>query len=162
MADPVKGIKGKRADAFKETRKLAGSGTPPLVEDQFGKVAIDNEAMNSKANVSDDGRVNIAFTEKQRRLSILSSLYEEKLTELPVKTLASMDQVHCDTPPPMNVVIQIIGSRGDIQPFVALGRELKKYGHRVRVATHPTFERFVKENDLEFFSCGGDPAELMS
>jgi len=162
MGHSAKDIKGEGADGFKETRKLAGSGTPPLVGDQFGKVAIDNESMNSKANISDDGRVNIAFTEKQRRLSILSSLYEENLTELPVKTLASMDRVHYDTPPPMNVVIQIIGSRGDIQPFVALGRELKKYGHRVRVATHPTFERFVKENDLEFFSCGGDPSELMS
>jgi hypothetical protein len=36
------------------------------------------------------------------------------------------------------------------------------YGHRVRLATHPTFKEFVQENGLEFFSIGGDPAELMA
>jgi hypothetical protein len=61
------------------------------------------------------------------------------------------------------VVIQIVGSRGDVQPFVALGKVLKDtYGHRVRIATHPTFQTFVEENGLEFFSIGGDPAELMA
>lgn len=56
-----------------------------------------------------------------------------------------------------------MGSRGDVQPFVALGRELKnKHGHRVRLATHGTFKKFVEENGLEFFDIGGDPAELMA
>ena len=56
-----------------------------------------------------------------------------------------------------------MGSRGDVQPFVALGKVLKDdYGHRVRLATHPTFQKFVEENGLEFFSIGGDPAELMA
>jgi hypothetical protein len=61
------------------------------------------------------------------------------------------------------VVIQIVGSRGDVQPFVALGQVLRDtYGHRVRLATHPTFRSFVEDNGLEFFSIGGDPAELMA
>lgn len=68
-----------------------------------------------------------------------------------------------DVPPPLNVVIHVVGSRGDVQPFVALGIVLKnKYGHRVRLATHGTFKKFVEENGLEFFSIGGDPAELMA
>ena len=63
----------------------------------------------------------------------------------------------------MNIVIQIVGSRGDVQPFIALGQTLKnKYGHRVRLATHLTFKQFVEENGLEFFRIGGDPAELMA
>ena len=37
--------------------------------------------------------------------------------------------------PPLRIVIQIVGSRGDVQPFIAIGLELKKYGHRVRLAT---------------------------
>ena len=66
-------------------------------------------------------------------------------------------------PPRLNVVIQIVGSRGDVQPFVALGQVLKNtYGHRVRIATHATFKKFVEQNGLEFFSIGGDPAELMA
>lgn len=68
-----------------------------------------------------------------------------------------------EPPPPLNVVIQVIGSRGDVQPFVALGKVLKEtYGHRVRLATHSTFRNFIEVNDLEFFDIGGDPAELMA
>lgn len=49
-----------------------------------------------------------------------------------------------------------------MQPFVALGVELAKYGHRIRIATHETFRKFVNEAGLEFFDIGGDPHELMS
>ncbi|OAQ97272.1 hypothetical protein LLEC1_02010 [Akanthomyces lecanii] len=57
----------------------------------------------------------------------------------------------------------IVGSRGDVQPFVALGKTLREtYGHRIRIATHATFQAFVVENGLEFFNIGGDPAELMA
>jgi hypothetical protein len=62
----------------------------------------------------------------------------------------------------LNLVIQVIGSRGDIQPFIALGKELKAHGHRVRLATHMAFREFVLQNGLEFFNIGGDPAELMA
>lgn len=66
--------------------------------------------------------------------------------------------------PKLNIVIMVIGSRGDAQPFLKVGKVLKEqYGHRVRIATHPAFRDFVeKDSGLEFFSVGGDPAELMS
>lgn len=63
---------------------------------------------------------------------------------------------------PLNIVIQVVGSRGDVQPFIALGNELQRYGHRVRIATHGVFETFVTSSNLEFFPIGGDPAELMA
>ncbi|KAI5811762.1 hypothetical protein DFH27DRAFT_593343 [Peziza echinospora] len=77
------------------------------------------------------------------------------------------------TPPRLNIVIMVIGSRGDIQPFLAVARELiGGWGHRVRVATHPEFEEMVNEElqglgkdnggEGEFFSVGGDPQELMA
>lgn len=62
----------------------------------------------------------------------------------------------------LNIVIQVVGSRGDVQPFVALGNELQRSGHRVRLATHDTFKSFVTEANLEFFPIGGDPAALMA
>ena len=62
----------------------------------------------------------------------------------------------------LNVVIHVVGSRGDVQPFVALGTELQRFGHRVRLATHGVFEEFVRNSGLEFFPIGGDPAELMA
>ncbi|KAK5169307.1 hypothetical protein LTR04_005694 [Oleoguttula sp. CCFEE 6159] len=67
-------------------------------------------------------------------------------------------------PPTLNIVIMVIGSRGDIQPFLKIGKVLKEqYGHRVRIATHPAFKKFVeKDSGLDFFSVGGDPSELMA
>ncbi len=66
-------------------------------------------------------------------------------------------------PTPLNIVIQIVGSRGDVQPFIALGLELKNaFGHRVRIATHAVFKDFVEEHNLEFFDIGGNPEELMA
>ncbi|KAL8731013.1 MAG: hypothetical protein Q9166_003664 [cf. Caloplaca sp. 2 TL-2023] len=66
--------------------------------------------------------------------------------------------------PKLNLVVMVIGSRGDIQPFLKLGKLLKEeHGHRVRIATHPAFKAFVEQDTgLEFFSIGGDPAELMA
>lgn len=79
---------------------------------------------------------------------------------------------HDEAPPPayteeswnvrLNVVIHVVGSRGDVQPFVALGAELQRTGHRVRLATHEVFRKFVQDAGLEFYPIGGDPAELMA
>lgn len=69
-----------------------------------------------------------------------------------------------ETPPTfnLNIVIQIVGSRGDVQPFIALGTELQKIGHRVRIATHNVFQQFVSQARLDFYPIGGDPADLMA
>ncbi|RCI12262.1 hypothetical protein L249_1069 [Ophiocordyceps polyrhachis-furcata BCC 54312] len=65
--------------------------------------------------------------------------------------------------PHLNVVIMVIGSRGEIQPFVKLGKLLRQtYGHRVRIATHPAFQDMIEqEQGLDFFSVGGEPSELL-
>ncbi|THX69963.1 UDP-Glycosyltransferase/glycogen phosphorylase [Aureobasidium pullulans] len=66
-------------------------------------------------------------------------------------------------PAKLNIVIHVVGSRGDVQPFVALGCELQQqHGHRVRIATHAVFEDFVRRSGLEFYPIGGDPADLMA
>lgn len=80
-------------------------------------------------------------------------------TSLGVPTIDDFSSI-----PKLNIVIMVIGSRGDIQPFIKIGKLLKEdYGHRVRIATHPAFKKFVKEDSgLEFFSVGGDPSELMA
>jgi hypothetical protein len=83
--------------------------------------------------------------------------------DIPAPKYSPVDTRLVERPPPLNVVIQVVGSRGDVQPFVALGKVLKNnYGHRIRLATHGTFKKFVEENGLEFFDIGGDPAELMA
>jgi sterol 3beta-glucosyltransferase len=43
-----------------------------------------------------------------------------------------------------------IGSRGDVQPFLALGRALAAAGHEPWIATHPRFEPLVDRAELRF------------
>lgn len=62
--------------------------------------------------------------------------------------------------PPLQIVMLIVGTRGDVQPFVAIGKRLQEYGHRVRLATHKNFKDFVLNAGLEFFPLGGDPKIL--
>jgi hypothetical protein len=108
-----------------------------------------------------DGRVNVC----------VESRFSQNLEWLMGHQPAEVPQAEGDsTPSPpystfglrLNIVIQVVGSRGDVQPFVAIGTALQKHGHRVRLATHATFEKFVKEAGLEFYPIGGDPVELMA
>ncbi|XP_061961915.1 sterol 3-beta-glucosyltransferase UGT80A2-like isoform X2 [Populus nigra] len=62
--------------------------------------------------------------------------------------------------PPLQIVILIVGTRGDVQPFIAIGKRLQDYGHRVRLATHSNFREFVLTAGLEFYPLGGDPKVL--
>ncbi|XP_009627107.1 sterol 3-beta-glucosyltransferase UGT80A2-like isoform X1 [Nicotiana tomentosiformis] len=67
-----------------------------------------------------------------------------------------------DTPelPPLQIVMLIVGTRGDVQPFVAIGKKFQESGHRVRLATHANFREFVLSAGLEFYPLGGDPKVL--
>ncbi|KAK4758721.1 hypothetical protein SAY87_020022 [Trapa incisa] len=62
--------------------------------------------------------------------------------------------------PPLQIVMLIVGTRGDVQPFLAMGKRLQEHGHRVRLATHSNFKDFVLTAGLEFFPLGGDPKVL--
>ena len=54
----------------------------------------------------------------------------------------------------MKIVIPASGSRGDVQPYIALGGGLKAAGHHVRLVTSDDFETLVREAGLEFRSIG--------
>ncbi|KAF2201677.1 UDP-glucose:sterol glycosyltransferase [Delitschia confertaspora ATCC 74209] len=62
---------------------------------------------------------------------------------------------------PLTIVCLTIGSRGDVQPYIALCKELLKEGHRPRIATHAEFEPWVRKHGIDFAPVDGDPAELM-
>ncbi|KAK4684673.1 hypothetical protein P7C73_g5496, partial [Tremellales sp. Uapishka_1] len=82
-------------------------------------------------------------------------------------------------PEPMKVTCLTIGSRGDVQPYIALCKGLQAEGHSVRIATHGEYKDWVegvslssnngtmvdesgnRQHGIEFASVGGDPAELM-
>ena len=144
--------------------------------DQYGQFALGEKKNKSTGKVRSDGRLAITVNEKvnsgylakalgltlQHHLRPLHRHHEEEKTISPkLKAPATTSKYGI---PRMNIVIMVIGSRGDIQPFLKIGKVLKeKHGHRVRIATHPAFKKFVQEDiGLEFFSVGGDPSELMA
>nr|KAE8924278.1 Sterol 3-beta-glucosyltransferase [Phytophthora fragariae] len=63
-------------------------------------------------------------------------------------------------PPVMRICIIIVGTRGDVQPFLAIAKRLQRDGHRVRLATHAVYRDFVMDHGVEFYPLGGDPKEL--
>jgi len=58
-------------------------------------------------------------------------------------------------------VVQTVGTRGDVEPFVALGLGLLDAGHEVTMATAPSFERFVSDRGLSFTPVRADYYELL-
>lgn len=61
----------------------------------------------------------------------------------------------------MRITILTIGSRGDVQPYVALGHGLQQAGYRVRLATHEPFRDLVTQHGLDFAAVGGNPREML-
>lgn len=62
----------------------------------------------------------------------------------------------------MLITILAGGTRGDTQPYIALGMELKKSGHNVRIAAFENDEAFVKSFGLEFYKVKGDVSRITS
>ncbi|WP_084705450.1 glycosyltransferase [Vibrio mexicanus] len=48
----------------------------------------------------------------------------------------------------MKILLMTIGSRGDVEPFIALGKAMKKKGHEVELCTAQRFKPMVIEHDL--------------
>jgi UDP:flavonoid glycosyltransferase YjiC (YdhE family) len=62
----------------------------------------------------------------------------------------------------MRIVIPTTGSRGDVQPYVALGVGLRRAGHDVRLATHADFEPLARRHGLDFFAIEADARALQA
>ena len=61
----------------------------------------------------------------------------------------------------MHLVIVTSGSRGDVQPYLALALRAVAAGHRVTVATHEGFRPWIESLGLPFRTIHGDPAGML-
>lgn len=61
----------------------------------------------------------------------------------------------------MRITITAAGSRGDVQPYVALGLGLKEAGHEVTITAPTTFEGLVRGRGLGFYPISLDPLEAI-
>ncbi|KAI1413568.1 glycosyltransferase family 1 protein [Hypoxylon sp. FL1857] len=170
---------GERHTARREERHTDGPERKTS-EDRYRRFRVANDFYHTKGKVSKrDGRLNITVNDTSNTGYLAKALGtavkkavtrkgdEGKADQRPASSRLS--SATTTTPekekrPKLNIVIMVIGSRGDAQPFLKIGKVLKEeYGHRVRIATHPAFRDFVeKDSGLEFFSVGGDPSELMA
>uniref|UniRef100_A0A7S4NXG8 Glycosyltransferase family 28 N-terminal domain-containing protein n=1 Tax=Paramoeba aestuarina TaxID=180227 RepID=A0A7S4NXG8_9EUKA len=135
---------------------------PDAGPDPYAGMTADERENEAARQISmlhgDDGRLNFS----QMNLDDMpedDDMEEVELLDVNDFSAANTDESRV---PLMNVAILIVGSRGDVQPFVALGKELRKFGHRVRLASHTVFQQFIVENDIEFAPIAGDPKELMA
>jgi UDP:flavonoid glycosyltransferase YjiC (YdhE family) len=62
---------------------------------------------------------------------------------------------------PNKITILALGSRGDVQPFVALGLGLRAAGYQVTIAAAADYAGLVGEHGLAFHSLVGQISELM-
>ncbi|KAG9500430.1 hypothetical protein J7337_008908 [Fusarium musae] len=149
----------------------------------LGHVAIDDSDTDNgpSGNVIDDGRVKVQFHDTPQALAQWCEHLKEAFAAdgadsehlLPPKpskprrtsTVAFLPGVEKPAEGPrLNIAIHIVGSRGDVQPFIPIAQLLMKppYGHRVRICTHASFKEFVEGQGVEFFNIGGDPEALMA
>lgn len=61
----------------------------------------------------------------------------------------------------MKLTLIAIGSLGDVRPFITLGRELTRRGHRVTIAAFSDFAETVRKENLLFFPLIGDSNAFM-
>jgi sterol 3beta-glucosyltransferase len=60
----------------------------------------------------------------------------------------------------MKITILSYGSRGDVQPFLALAVGLQKAGHVVCLAAPHCFAKFIEQYNVPFAPLPGDPQEI--
>jgi sterol 3beta-glucosyltransferase len=61
----------------------------------------------------------------------------------------------------MKISIISLGSRGDVQPYAALGVAMQARGHQVTLATHGNFKTFVEGLGLGFVALPGDSKAII-
>jgi sterol 3beta-glucosyltransferase len=137
----------------------------------------DNRHLRESGILSDEDRAGAeqAKLEHQMLQDARQDGYNEHDTQLPTKVelggLSEQPPIVFDDPygsivnfrpDPMNITCLTIGSRGDVQPFIALCLGLKKDGHKCKIATHAEFKDWIESYGIGFAPVAGDPAELMA
>ncbi|KAJ1305709.1 hypothetical protein OPQ81_010444 [Rhizoctonia solani] len=147
------------------TRMFITNGRPASTVDLLGFPASDssayprekvqlpkyNEAIATEAAIQICGRIQASFASSQGFLD----------GHIPPTYEPAFDPDGFLNMPVISINVMIAGSRGDVQPYIALGQQLQEYGHTVRISTHEAFRSLVKDAGLMFFNIDGDLSGLM-
>lgn len=98
---------------------------------------------------------------------LLAPCKAHKTTVLPYNTIKELPRLinpaadYRISVEPMRIICLTIGSRGDVQPYIALAVALKAQGHSPVIVSHPEYREWVEKYGIEFRGAGGDPGALM-
>ncbi|XP_030952221.1 sterol 3-beta-glucosyltransferase UGT80B1 isoform X3 [Quercus lobata] len=107
--------------------------------------------------IQNDGTVEVDITKSTPVASEFLELHTAERTHINIDGITSEFNKSI---PKLNIALLVVGTRGDVQPFLAIAKRLQEFGHHVRLATHSNFGTFVKSAGVEFYPLGGDPRVL--
>jgi hypothetical protein len=111
----------------------------------------------------------LSGTSFQRGTSAKLSIYLSVLSTISCASMAHTSDLDREmqrpSMPRLNILLMTVGTRGDVQPFLALAHALSSVGHRCRLATHSAFEDWVVDKAkgcFQFYPLAGNPTQLAS
>lgn len=112
---------------------------------------VHDPATKCSGRVNNFGQAVVNFHQTPKRLEFWFNKFQEENFTLPDApkvrqgSLGSAYEQNNTPAPRLNIAIHIVGSRGDVQPFIPIAKLLQAspHGHRVRICTHPAFKDFV-------------------
>ncbi|XP_047181250.1 sterol 3-beta-glucosyltransferase UGT80B1-like [Vigna umbellata] len=125
-----------------------------LIVDRLSE--CEKQKLLNLVKIQNDGTVDVDLEKDAPLVSELLKFqsFEESTTSASVVSETKISA------PWLQIVMLVVGTRGDVQPFLAIAKKLQDYGHRVRLATHADFDTFVKSAGVDFYPLGGDPRAL--
>ncbi|XP_017440477.1 sterol 3-beta-glucosyltransferase UGT80B1 isoform X2 [Vigna angularis] len=125
-----------------------------LIVDRLSE--CEKQKLLNLVKIQNDGTVDVDLEKGAPLVSELLKFqsFEESTTSASVVSESKISA------PWLQIVMLVVGTRGDVQPFLAIAKKLQDYGHRVRLATHADFDTFVKSAGVDFYPLGGDPRAL--
>ncbi|CAL5386422.1 unnamed protein product [Camellia sinensis] len=85
---------------------------------------------------------------------VTSKMSEPKSVEGPPCNIDHVTSEFNKSVPKLKIAMVVVGTRGDVQPFLAVAKRLQEFGHHVRLATHVNFSTFVKSAGIDFYPLG--------
>ncbi|KAK6938269.1 hypothetical protein RJ641_031777 [Dillenia turbinata] len=123
--------------------------------------------------IQNDGTVEVDI---EKSAPVASELLELQSVERTPRHLNDVINGFNRSVPRLKIAILVVGTRGDVQPFLAVAKQLQacqiqdqnskrcnkvqEFGHQVRLATHANFKTFVTSAGVNFYPLGGDPRVL--
>ncbi len=141
-------------------------GEPSLVEKAEANAAMaEYESLRSLATYESKTLLNQQAQQQYKDASKhLTSVVQNAGPDAPTLLFddpAGSSMLNFKPSKPMRITCLTIGSRGDVQPYIALAKGLMADGHVVKIATHDEFGPWIQSHGIEFASVSGDPGELM-